>query len=182
MKISSFLRTAVLGSLFALGAFPVSGQNPTTGAIQPGGAAVVRPVRNDYHFGADLSFMKQAEDGGFKFKENGEVKPGMKIFAGHGYNWVRLRLMHTPSAWTGGGGKLPNDLQYTIAMAKQAKQYGMKFLLDYHYSDTWADPGKQHIPAAWVGKSQDELVKAVYGYTLETMRACTPIWCRWATK
>ena len=167
---SFFLRKATLGFLLTLGVLPALCQSPTVGAIQPGGADVVRPVRNEYHFGADLSFMKQAEDNGFKFKENGEVKPGMQIFADHGYNWIRLRLMHTPSAWTGEG-KLPNDLAYTIAMAQEAKKYGMKFLLDYHYSDTWADPGKQHIPAAWVGKSQEELVKAVYDYTLETMRA-----------
>jgi arabinogalactan endo-1,4-beta-galactosidase len=170
MKKSGFLRIAVHGFLFAAGAFAAFGQTPTTGAIQPGGANVVRPVRNEYHFGADLSFMKQAEDSGVKFREDGKVKPGMQIFADHGYNWIRLRLMHTPSAWTGGG-HLPNDLGYTIAMAQQAKKYGLKFLLDYHYSDTWADPGKQHIPAAWAGKSQDGLVKAVYDYTLETMRA-----------
>jgi arabinogalactan endo-1,4-beta-galactosidase len=170
MKKSNLSRRAVLSSLFAVFALTALCQTPTVGAIQPGGAAVQRPVRNDYHFGADLSFMKQAEDGGFKFKENGEVKPGMKIFADHGINWIRLRLMHTPSAWTGNG-KLPNDLDYTIAMAQEAKKYGMKFLLDYHYSDTWADPGKQFIPAAWAGKSQEELVKAIYDYTLETMRA-----------
>jgi len=160
MKTSSFLRKAAFTAFFSLAVFPALCQNPATGAIQPGGAAVVRPVRNEYHFGADLSFLKQVEDNGFNFKENGEVKPGMLIFADHGYNWIRLRLMHTPSAWTGTGGKLPNDLDYTIAMAQQAKKYGMKFLLNYHYSDTWADPGKQYIPAAWMGKSQDELVQA----------------------
>lgn len=164
------LRRAIVSSLFAVGLYVAFCQNPTVGAIQPGGDPVTRPVRNNYHFGADLSFLKQAEDNGIQFKENGEVKPGMQIFADHGFNWIRLRLMHTPSAWTGGG-TLPNDLDYTIAMAQQAKKYGMKFLLNYHYSDTWADPGKQHIPAAWVGKSQEELVKAVYDYTLETMRA-----------
>lgn len=129
-----------------------------------------RQTRNEYHIGADLSFLKQAEDAGIKFKENGVVRPGMQIFADHGYNWIRLRVMHTPAAWTGGG-ILPNDLQYTIKMAQEAKSHGMKFLLDFHYSDTWADPGKQYIPKAWEGQTHEQLVQSVYDYTLETMIA-----------
>lgn len=116
-----------------------------------------------YAIGADLSFMKQAEDNGFQFKENGQVKPGMKIFKEHGYNWIRLRLFHTPT-------ELPNNLEYTISMAKSAKEQGIKFLLDFHYSDTWADPQQQHIPKAWEGKSHLELVQAVFEYTQSTLQ------------
>ncbi len=118
----------------------------------------------DYMIGADLSFMKEAEDSGFRFKENGQSKPGYEVFKEHGYNWVRLRLFHTPS-------DLPNSLEYTIEMAKEAKKQGFRFLLDYHYSDTWADPAKQYIPKAWEGKSQQELEEAVFEYTLNTMMA-----------
>ena len=117
-----------------------------------------------YAIGADLSFMKQAEDSGFVFKENGKAKPCIQIFKDHGYNWIRLRLFHTPT-------KLPNSLAYTITIAKQAKKHSLKFLLDYHYSDTWADPGKQYLPKAWEGKSQAELVQAVFEYTRNTMIA-----------
>ena len=49
----------------------------------------------DYAIGADLSFLKQAEDRGTDFKDNGEAKPGLPIFKDHGYNWIRLRLFHT---------------------------------------------------------------------------------------
>jgi arabinogalactan endo-1,4-beta-galactosidase len=118
----------------------------------------------EYAIGADLSFLKQAEDQGTVFKENGQAKPGLQIFKEHGYNWVRLRLFHTPS-------RLPNNLEYTIASAKSAQALGFKFLLDYHYSDNWADPGKQTIPAAWKGKSHPELVEAVFGYTRDTIEA-----------
>jgi arabinogalactan endo-1,4-beta-galactosidase len=118
----------------------------------------------DYAVSADLSFMKQAEDNGFAFKENGKSKPCLEIFKEHGYNWIRLRLFHTPT-------ELPNNLQYTIASAKEAKKMGFKFLLDFHYSDTWADPQKQFIPKAWEGKSHIELVQAVYEYTRSTIIA-----------
>jgi arabinogalactan endo-1,4-beta-galactosidase len=118
----------------------------------------------DYAIGADLSFLKQAEDRGTIFKDNNEPKPGLEIFKNHGYNWIRLRLFHTPTS-------LPNNLEYTIALAQEAKKLGYKFLLNYHYSDTWADPGKQYIPKAWEGKSHQELVQAVFEYTRDTIIA-----------
>lgn len=122
----------------------------------------------DYMIGADLSFLKDAEDKGFVFKDNGVEKSGLEIFKTHGYNWIRLRLFHNPEI---GAYQLPNDLEYTIALAQQAKEKGYKFLLDYHYSDTWADPQKQYMPKDWEGLSQSDLEKAVYDYTLETMTA-----------
>ena len=82
-----------------------------------------------YAIGADLSFLKQAEERGTKFKDGGVEKPGLQIFRDHGYNWIRLRLFHTPT-------QLPNNLDYTLAAAKEAKAVGLKFLLDFHYSDT----------------------------------------------
>jgi arabinogalactan endo-1,4-beta-galactosidase len=123
-----------------------------------------RVCGQEYAIGADLSFLKSAEDNGFSFKENDSVKKGLLIFRDHGYNWVRLRLFHTPTT-------LPNNLAYTIKLARDAKALGFKFLLDYHYSDTWADPGKQYTPKAWEKLSHKELVKAVYNYTAETMGA-----------
>jgi arabinogalactan endo-1,4-beta-galactosidase len=116
----------------------------------------------EYAIGADLSFLKSAEDRGFGFKENNEIKPGLKIFKHHGYNWIRLRLFHSPA-------DLPNNIEYTIALAKSAKNEGFKFLLDYHYSDTWADPGKQFIPKAWDGMSHKQLTKALFDYSKETI-------------
>ena len=119
-------------------------------------------LAQEYAIGADLSFLKQAEDNGYQFKENGIPKPGLQIFKDHGYNWIRLRLFHSPT-------DLPNNLDYTIALAKEARQQGYKFLLDYHYSDTWADPGKQFLPEAWKDKSHQELVTAIFEYTKETI-------------
>ncbi|MGA2657136.1 MAG: glycosyl hydrolase 53 family protein [Verrucomicrobiota bacterium] len=118
----------------------------------------------DYAIGADVSFLKQAESQGAVFKDQAQAKPGLAILKDHGYNWVRLRLFHSPA-------RLPNDLPYTISSAQEARKLGFKFLLDYHYSDSWADPGKQTIPKAWEGKSHPELVQAVFDYTRDTIQA-----------
>jgi arabinogalactan endo-1,4-beta-galactosidase len=118
----------------------------------------------DYAVGADLSFLKQAEDRGTVFKDNNQPKPGLQIFKDHGYNWIRLRLFHTPT-------QLPNNLEYTISLAQSAKELGFKFLLDYHYSDTWADPGKQFLPKAWEGLPHPQLVEAVFDYTRDSIAA-----------
>jgi arabinogalactan endo-1,4-beta-galactosidase len=123
---------------------------------------------HDYAIGADLSFLKQAEERGVKFRDGGVEKPGLQIFREHGYNWIRLRLFHTPSTQAR---PLPNDLAYTIALAQDAKARGFRFLLNYHYSDTWADPAKQFLPKAWEGKSHAELVAAVHDYTRDTIAA-----------
>jgi arabinogalactan endo-1,4-beta-galactosidase len=119
---------------------------------------------SDYAIGADVSFAKAAEDGGTVFKDGGKAQPVLEILRDHGYNWVRLRLFHTPT-------QVPNNLEYTIALAQSAKKLGFHFLLDYHYSDTWADPGKQFLPKAWVGMSHAQLVDAVFAYTKQTMAA-----------
>jgi len=126
-------------------------------------SADVRPTL-DYAIGADLSFLRAAEAHGTVFKEAGQPKPGLQLFRDHGYTWIRLRLFHTPT-------QLPNDLAYTIALAREAKALGYKFLLDFHYSDTWADPQQQAIPLAWNGKSPAELKQLVYTYTRDTIRA-----------
>lgn len=159
--------------LASLAAFLAAGcvsQSPTpaptpVAAAAPAPAPVVQSrAELGYVVGADLSFLKQAEERGTKFKDGGAEKPGLQIFRDHGYNWIRLRLFHTPT-------QLPNNLAYTIAEAKAAKALGYKFLLNYHYSDTWADPAKQTLPKAWEGKSHADLVKAVFEYTRDTIAA-----------
>ena len=117
-----------------------------------------------YAVGADLSFLKSAEDSGIQFKDGGVVKPGLDMFRDHGYDWIRLRVFHTPT-------ELPNDLEYTIALAQAAKERGFRFLLDYHYADGWADPQKQPIPAAWDTTDIEILADSVREWTGYTIRA-----------
>ena len=92
--------------------------------------------------GADVSYLRQMESRGVVFKDAGVAEPGLQILKNHGYTWIRLRVMVNPIA-------LPNNLDYTIASAKDAKAHGLKLLLDFHYSDDWADPGHQIVPRAW---------------------------------
>ena len=87
-------------------------------------------------------------------------------------NYVRLRIFNEPARDSGySPGKGFCDLNHTLAMAKRVKAAGMKLLLDFHYSDYWADPGKQYKPAAWNGLSFADLKKALYEYTRQVMNA-----------
>jgi arabinogalactan endo-1,4-beta-galactosidase len=119
---------------------------------------------DDFAFGADLSFLKQAEDRGTVFKDGTNAAPGLQIFRNHNYNWIRLRLFVEPVKES-----LPNNLAYTLAMAKEAKQMGCKILLDFHYAQSWADPGKQPTPDQWKNMSHKERAQAVFEYTRDTI-------------
>jgi arabinogalactan endo-1,4-beta-galactosidase len=120
----------------------------------------------EFAFGADLSFLRKAEESGKVFKDGTHPLPGLQIFRNHGYNWIRLRLFVEPV-----GEGLPNDLSYTIAEAQEAKKLGYRFLLDLHYANSWADPGKQPTPASWMGLSHRGRVRKVYDYTRGTLIA-----------
>lgn len=123
-------------------------------------------LADDFAFGADLSFLKQAEDRGKIFKDGTNAAPGLQIFRNHNYNWIRLRLFVEPVKEG-----LPDNLAYTLAMAKEAKKMGCKFLLDFHYAQSWADPGKQPTPDQWKSLTHKERVQAVFEYTRNTIAA-----------
>lgn len=112
----------------------------------------------------DISFTPQIEDVGGKYKLNGVEKDVLDIFKENGANYVRLRLWHTPSDGYCG-------LAKTLAYAKRVKAKGFKFLLNFHYSDSWADPGKQPKPAAWANASYAALKESVYTYTKYVIEA-----------
>jgi len=120
----------------------------------------------EYAVGADLSFLAKCEQDGMVFKENGQPKDVLAMLREHQYNWVRLRLFHDPGA---AADQLPNDLPYTLALARRAKAQGFHLLLDLHYSDSWADPEKQPTPEAWKNLKHKQLVDAVFNYTRDTI-------------
>ena len=116
--------------------------------------------------GADISFLPQLEDRGMKFYDKGAEKDAIEILKAHGFNYIRLRIFNNPAADSGYSPKKGFcDLEHTKQMAKRIKAAGLKFLLDFHYSDTWADPGKQYKPSSWKGLNFSVLKDSVYEFT-----------------
>ena len=117
-------------------------------------------------FGADLSFANEMDDCGVVYREAGKPVDLYTLFKERGANVARVRL------WTDGNTTPYSTQADVIRSLKRAKALGLKTLLDFHYSDWWADGGKQIIPAAWAGiQNQQELTDALYRYTYETLVA-----------
>lgn len=126
--------------------------------------------------GADISSLYELEQTGAKFYDNGRESDLFDILRSYGFNYIRLKLWNDPYGTDENGRKIPygagtNDLDATIRLAKRAAARNMGFLLDFHYSDFWADPGKQTIPKAWQHLDADGLEQAVYDFTKETLLA-----------
>lgn len=114
-----------------------------------------------FYLGGDLSYVNEMEDLGAVYHDDGHAADPFAIFKKHGANIVRVRLWHTPT-WTAYSNLA--DVKKTI---RRAKAQGMHVMLDFHYSDTWADPAKQIIPEAWAWITDpDDLTRAVHDYTL----------------
>ena len=129
------------------------------------------PRHSTQMLGADISFLPQLEDRGIKFSDNGTTKDAIQILKDHGFNYVRLRIFNDPSTEKGySPGKGFCDLAHTKQMAKRVKDAGMKLLLDFHYSDYWADPGKQYKPAAWNNIPFEGLKKSLHDYTKKVIQ------------
>ena len=127
---------------------------------------IENPSSNVFYYGADLSYVNEMEDCGAVYKDSNEnFKDPYKIFAEAGTNLVRIRLWNNPT-WTNYSNI--NDVKKSI---QRAKSEGMNVLLDFHYSDSWADPSNQEIPAAWLDQinNTELLGDLVYNYTFDTL-------------
>jgi arabinogalactan endo-1,4-beta-galactosidase/arylsulfatase A-like enzyme len=130
------------------------------------GVAVVQPERDGFIIGADLSALSEVQRANAIYTVDGVERPVLEIFQDAGYEVVRLRLfLEADGRWGA-----VNDLETTLAIATQVVAAGFGFMLDFHYSDTWADPGPQSKPKTWVDLSYEELVQKVYDYTYETLK------------
>jgi len=133
---------------------------PTTEQLTP--TRIIEPKM----IGADISFLPQLESRGMKFYDKGVETDAIDILKNHGMNYIRLRIFVNPENEQGySPGKGFCGLDSTLMMAKRIKAAGMNLLLDFHYSDTWADPQKQFKPKAWEGKDFNELTSALKEYT-----------------
>ncbi len=117
----------------------------------------------DFYFGVDLSYVNEMDDCGAEYRENGKLIDAYDLFAEHGANLVRARLWVDPD-WTTYS-TVP-DIERTFA---RAKTDGMATLLDFHYSDNWADPGNQDVPEIWKDVSEEELPQVLYQYTYDVL-------------
>ncbi|MBM7553880.1 glycosyl hydrolase 53 family protein [Thalassobacillus pellis] len=146
--------------------------------VTAGPTPIVEPVpelknnnRPDFMMGADVSSLYRIMEAGKKFYDlNGEESHLFDILEENGVNWVRLRVWNDPYDKFGnpyGGGN--SNIDTTIALAKQAKERGMKLFVTFHYSDFWAHPGQQIKPKEWEDLSEQELVDAVEKFTTESL-------------
>jgi arabinogalactan endo-1,4-beta-galactosidase len=126
-------------------------------------SANARPTAG-LELGADLSTLISDNA---NYTLNGTSEPILSIFKTGGLNYVRLRLWIDPACSTGTCPNLANDL----TMAKEVRAAGMRLLLDFHYSDTWADPQHQNVPVAWAGQTLDQLTTSIHDYTESVVRA-----------
>jgi arabinogalactan endo-1,4-beta-galactosidase len=125
--------------------------------------------------GADLSYVNQILDHGGVYQNDGVETDPYEIFADRGTDVVRFRLFHDPQwiteAYDDPGKPLYHDLDDVALGIQRAKAQGMQVLLDFHYSDIWADPASQEVPDAWDGESFEDVVDSVYNYTYNTLRS-----------
>ena len=173
MKRKYFLRILCL-----LLAFTLTGCG--TGSVIPtekieGSSLFVKKVENlrsDFIFGMDASSVLAEEASGVKYYNfAGEEQDVFKTLAENGVNYIRVRIWNNPFDADGngyGGGNCTIDT--AVEIGKRATKYGMKLLANFHYSDFWADPGKQMTPKAWQGMTIDEKTEALYQYTVESLQ------------
>ncbi|MFB0516614.1 MAG: arabinogalactan endo-beta-1,4-galactanase [Candidatus Neomarinimicrobiota bacterium] len=113
---------------------------------------------NDSLIGGDVSFLAEIEHYGGQFYDGEEARDAISILKSHGFNAIRLKLWHTPAGDF-------NTLEKVAEMARRIKAQDMHFLLNFHYSDFWADPGKQYKPKVWEGLPFTVLKDSLYLYT-----------------
>ncbi|HEX5324940.1 MAG TPA: glycosyl hydrolase 53 family protein, partial [Capsulimonadaceae bacterium] len=125
------------------------------------------PANLPFLAGGDISLLTWEEQHGTVYKDHGKPEDMLKIFKDHGCNFMRLRIWVNPSE----KGIFVNDLAYTVALGKRIKKAGFYLDIDFHYSDSWADPGKQIKPAAWRDLPFDQLVTTMQNYTRDAIAA-----------
>ncbi|MBQ8013574.1 MAG: glycosyl hydrolase 53 family protein [Treponema sp.] len=175
---------AVTASALLIPAFALPGTKAGDAVRQKILVEKVDGLREDFMKGVDISMIDQIEKTGGKFyNERGEEEDVFKILKDHGVNYIRIRLWNNPTyesdqydkngklvARKGekmGGGD--NTIETDLRIAKRIKTAGLKFMLDFHYSDFWADPGKQYMPQDWKNLSAKELENEVEKFTRETI-------------
>lgn len=129
-------------------------------------------LKSDFIKGVDVSSIISLEQSGVRFyNEQGIQQDIFTTLKQSGVNYIRVRIWNDPYTADGKGyGGGDNDLAKAIEIGKRATANGMKLLVDFHYSDFWADPGKQHTPKAWANFNLADKEQAVYDYTKTSLQ------------
>ncbi|WP_214107733.1 glycoside hydrolase family 53 protein [Acrocarpospora catenulata] len=132
----------------------------SVGLAAPAAARPPLPIR-----GADISSLAKSEAyGGIYRDRHGRRDDALRLLAKAGLTHIRLKVWVNPADGY-------NDKAHVLAVARRAKSQGLKLLVDFHYSDSWADPGKQNKPAAWAALPYEQLKQAVYAHTFDVLNA-----------
>lgn len=128
-------------------------------------------ISDDFIRGMDASAVLSVENSGARYYNfDGEEQDVFMTLSEAGVNYIRLRVWNDPYDENGNGyGGGNNDLPTAIELGRRATEYGMKVCIDFHYSDFWADPKRQHAPKAWEGMEIDEKCDALYDYTKDSL-------------
>lgn len=132
----------------------------------------IENLSDEFILGMDTSCVPALEAGGVKYyDQEGNEKDVFEILSENGINYIRVRIWNDPFTADGkgyGGGNC--DIENAINIGKRASKYGLKLLVNFHYSDFWADPAKQKAPKAWAGMSIDEKSDALYNFTKDCLK------------
>ena len=131
----------------------------------------IKDLPEDFILGMDASSVLVEENSGVKYYGfDGQEQDVFKTLSEAGINYIRLRVWNDPYDSDGNGyGGGNNDVPTAIELGKRATKYGMKVCIDFHYSDFWADPKRQHAPKAWEGMELEEKSEALYDFTKESL-------------
>lgn len=146
----------------------------TVEKVKSSDSIYVRKIENiddDFIMGMDVSSVISLENSGIKFYDyEGNEADIFETLAKSGINTIRVRVWNDPFDANGhgyGGGN--NNIDTAVEIGKRASKYGLKLLVDFHYSDFWADPGKQMVPKAWKDMEIEDKAKALYEYTKDSL-------------
>ncbi|WP_405327724.1 glycosyl hydrolase 53 family protein [Fibrobacter sp.] len=159
---------------------PTSSETLLSSSSKTPSSSSAQPIKIDFFNGADISEVQEYERNNTKFYDvDGKESDIFTILKNHGFNSIRLRTFVSPKAKYGyaasGCGhdtEAYGDKEHVVAFAKKVRAAGMGLLVDIHYSDVWADPGKQIIPERWRNvNNANAMADSVYAYTKDLMLA-----------
>lgn len=148
----------------SLQSFRVCGVMPVVAAVVLAGCS---GYADSFSKGADVSWLPQMEETGYVFRDReGNPADCLKILKDHGMDTIRLRVWVDPSDDRQSGHCSPRE---TVQMAERAQKVGFRIMINFHYSDSWADPGKQYKPKAWADHDFSDLKRDVYEHTRDVL-------------